>query len=89
MAELAFRIRRERALWRAARARRRAACILALLILLACGLLAAWRLGLPWAPAAAFCISAAAGACAAAFLIWLAAALLVDLALCPRGRRVR
>jgi len=89
MADLAFRTRRERALRRAARARRRAACALALLILLACGLLAAWRLGLPWAPATAFWALAAAGACAAAFLAWLAAALLADLALCPRGRRAR
>lgn len=89
MAEMAFRTRRERALARAARARRRATCALALLMLLACGLSAAWRLGLPWAPAVAFWTLAVAGTCLAAFLAWFVAALVTDLALCPRGRRAR
>lgn len=82
-----FRTRRERALWRAALARRRAACVLSLLLFGAGGLCAAWCLGLPWAPAAVFWALAGAGACAAVFLAWFLAALFVDLVVCPRGRR--
>jgi len=88
VADRMFRTRRERALWRAALARRRAACVLSVLLLAAGGLCAAWYLGLPWALAAAFWVLAGVGACAAVLLAWFLAALFVDLVVCPRGRRV-
>lgn len=87
MAERAFRTRRERAVWRAALGRRRAACVLSVFLLGAGGLCAAWLLGFPWAPAAVFWILAGAGACGAVLLAWFLAALFVDLVVCPRGRR--
>lgn len=87
MAERVFQTRRERALWRAARVRRWLRWALVVLLLGAGGLVAAWHLGLPWAPVAVFWALAGGGACAAAFLVWFVVALFVDVALCPRGRR--
>lgn len=77
----------ERALWCAALGRRRAACVLSVLLFGAGGLYAAWYLGFPWAPAAVFWVLAGAGACSVVFLAWFLAALLVDLAVSPCGRR--
>jgi len=87
VAERVFQTRRERALWCAARVRRWLRWALVVLLLGAGGLVAAWHLGLPWAPVAVFWALAGGGACAAAFLVWLLAAVFVDLVFCPRGRR--
>lgn len=77
----------QRAVRRAARARRRATCILMLVFLTPAVLGAAWYLNLSWAEAAVFWTAVAVGTSAVGFLVWFVVALFGDLVLYPRGRR--